>query len=292
VNKVEKIGVALGGGGIVGCSHLGILQALVEEGIPIHCLTGSSSGAIVAALYAYGYSPEQLINIIPSITKRYIDIDYFTFLKKLVLRKGVVQGLIKGNKIHNFIAEKTKNARLSQLQLPAAFLSADLGQARQVIFASRSLGTSNSESDVITDAMVADAVQASFSIPVLFRPVLYQNRVLVDGGIIDNCPVETAKALGADKVIAIDLVFVNPVTTSFPSMISVLSRVVSMNLALQGKQVIKNADIILKPNVETVVVLDFSRMMECIECGYIYTKKRISEIKKALESASTTVFRA
>lgn len=79
---------------------------------------------------------------------------------------------------------------------------------------------------------------------------------------------------------------------SFPSMISILSRVVSMNLALQGERLIKNTDIILKPDVQTVGVLDFSRTMECIECGYIYTKKRIEDIKRALEAASPTVFRA
>jgi NTE family protein len=287
-----KIGIALSGGGVVGCAHLGILQALVEAGLPIHCITGTSAGAIIAALYAYGYSPEQLIRIVPSITKRYIDIDYLAFLKKLVWYKASIQGFIKGLKIRNFIAEKTNNARLSQLHVPTAFLSADLGQARQVIFSSCSLSNINSRSEVITEAPVADAVQASFSIPVLFQPVVYQDRILVDGGIMDNCPAEAARALGADRVIAVDLVFANPVTTPFPSMFSILSRVISMNLALQGERLTQNADIVLKPDVETVGVLDFSRTMECVECGYMYTKKRIKDIKNALETASTSVSRA
>jgi NTE family protein len=136
--------------------------------------------------------------------------------------------------------------------------------------------------DVITDIQLAKAVQASISIPALFKPVMYKGRVLVDGGVMDNCPISAVQALGADKVIAVDLVFADPVPESFDSLVSILARVVSINLAIQAKYITRQADIVLHPEVGSVGLLDFSKLTTCIEVGYEYTRKRIKEIKGAL----------
>jgi NTE family protein len=280
---MTKVGIALGGGGVVGCAHIGVLQALQESGIQIHALAGTSSGAIVAALYAYGYSPEQLIELVPSITKKYLDYDYWAFFSKLINRGVKLRGLIKGRKLHDFISHVTHGCKMTDLKRPVALLSADLMQARQVIFSSRPLVNPCEGAETITDIHVADAVQSSLSIPVLFKPVMYEGRFLVDGGILDNCPISAVKALGADKVIAIDLVSADPVQTSFDSLGSILSRVVSVNLAVQAKQLTSHADIVLQPDARAIGVLDFSKVTDCMESGYEYTRKRINLIKDVLE---------
>jgi NTE family protein len=136
--------------------------------------------------------------------------------------------------------------------------------------------------EVVTDVPLADAIQASFSIPVLFKPMIHQHRVLVDGGVIDNCPVAAARALGADKVIAVDLVFADPVNTPFDSIFSVLTRVVSIGLATQMKNSAKGADIVLRPEVSSVGLLDFSQLSVCIEAGYQHARQRMDEIKEVL----------
>ncbi|WCK54877.1 patatin-like phospholipase family protein [Aneurinibacillus sp. Ricciae_BoGa-3] len=279
---MTKVGIALGGGGVVGCAHLGALQALKESGIEIHSIAGTSSGAVVAALYGYGYSPEQLIELIPSLSKRFLDFDYWNFFKRLLIRDVKVRGLIKGRKLHHFVSRLTHDCGMSELKLPVALLSADLMQGRQMILSSRPLVTPCQGAEMITNMSVADAVLASVSIPALFKPVIHQGRFLVDGGIIDNCPIAAVKALGADKVIAVNLVCVEPVKTSFDSLLSIVSRAVSMNLASQAKQLMTKADIILQPEASAIGILDFSKITDCVTSGYEYTRRRINEIKDAL----------
>ncbi|MFC4768271.1 patatin-like phospholipase family protein [Effusibacillus consociatus] len=279
---MTKLGLALGGGGTAGCAHLGVLLALEEAGIQIDCLAGTSSGAIVAALYGYGYSAKELIDMVPSLSKRFLDYDYQSFLLRLVNRTIKIRGFIKGQKLHDLIADKTNDAHMTDLKIPVALLSADIKEARKVIFTSHPLENESKEADVITDIPVADAVQASFSIPVVFSPVLYGGRMLVDGGVLDNCPVDAVRLLGADRVIAVDLVFADPVTSSFDSVTSILTRVVSINLAMQAKQMTRKADILLRPEVGSVGILDFSKLDKCIQCGYEYTRSRMNEIKEAL----------
>ncbi|MDN4592683.1 patatin-like phospholipase family protein [Polycladomyces subterraneus] len=278
---MTKVGIALGGGGVAGCAHIGALCALEEAGIQIDCLAGSSAGAIIAALYAYGYSTKELMEMVPNITKRYLDYDYLAFLSKLIKRHIKIQGLIKGEKFHDLIANLTQHAHIAELKFPLALLSSDLKQARQVVFTSRPLVNPCSEIDVITDIQLAKAVQASISIPVLFKPVMHKGRVLVDGGVMDNCPISAVQALGADKVIAVNLVFADPVD-SFDSLFSILARVVSINLAIQAKYTTRQADIVLHPEVSSIGLLDFSKLTTCMEAGYDYTRKRMKEIKAVL----------
>lgn len=279
---MEKVGIALSGGGVVGCAHLGVLLALEEAGIRIDCLAGTSSGAIVAALYAYGYTARELIDLLPSIGKQYLDYDYLSLICRLILRGAKIRGLIKGEKLRGLIADKTDHTRMPGLKLPAALLATDLKTGRQVIFASCTLPHGCPDADIISDIPVADAVQASFAIPVLFRPVIHKDRVLADGGIVDNCPVGAVRALGANRVIAVNLAAADPVSSSLDSLPSILTRTISINLASQARQIIRDADIVLHPEVGGFGVLDFSRIPACVERGYEHTRRRIREIKDAL----------
>ncbi|UOF89048.1 patatin-like phospholipase family protein [Fodinisporobacter ferrooxydans] len=278
---MARIGLALGGGGIVGSAHIGVLSALEEAGIQIDCIAGCSAGAIVAALYAYGYSPKEMMQIVPKISKRYLDYDSSTFLKKLINRNTQVLGLVKGKKLRNLIAELTNGAKIADVKMPIALLGVDLKQARQVIFTAQSLANCREE-DTISDIALADAVQASFSIPVLFKPVIYKERVLVDGGLMNNCPIATAKSMGADKVIAVDLIFAEPTSKPFSSLLSILMRTISINLFVQEKQLMRDADLVLRPELHSIGLLDFTKMQTCMEAGYECARQQMKEIKEII----------
>ena len=117
---MNDVGIALSGGGVAGCAHLGILYGLEKEKIPVRYIAGTSAGAIVAALYAYGYRPRHMIKLLPLINKELVDYDYPSFVRA-VLRRGMrVQGLAKGERLRYLIAETTRNARMTDLPLPVA----------------------------------------------------------------------------------------------------------------------------------------------------------------------------
>ncbi|WP_018132155.1 patatin-like phospholipase family protein [Effusibacillus pohliae] len=281
---MAKVGLALSGGGITGSAHIGVLHALAEAGIQIDCIAGSSCGAIVAALYGWGYSPSQLIDMVPSINKRFLDYDYKTILLRLLWPRTKLLGLIKGERIHRLIADKTRQARMTDLKMPVSITATDLTRAKQVLFVSRPLARPHDGVDLIHEIPVADAVQASLSIPVAFRPVFYKDRVYIDGGLLDNCPVSAVRALGAEKVIAVDLVFADPVNRPFDSLQSILTRVIHINLAARSASATRQADIVLRPDVRSIGLFDFSKLFHCMECGYEHTRQRIEEIKKALDT--------
>src|SRR5690606_20097382 len=151
---------------------------------------GTSAGAVVAALYAYGYRPKHMTKLLPLINKELVDYDYPSFVRAFLRRGMQVQGLAKGERLRYLIAETTRNARMADLPFPVAFIATDLKTARPVIFTSRPFLRPLPGADVITDIPVADAVVASCAIPVLFQPIRHRGRILVDGGVIDNCPID------------------------------------------------------------------------------------------------------
>lgn len=282
---MTKIGIALGGGGVTGCAHIGVLKALEENGIEIHSIAGTSSGGLVAALYAYGYTADELVNLVPAITKKFLDYNYGSFIKKLWSRKSSIQGLCKGMKLHQFVSFYTNHSHMSDLKFPVALLAADLKRANKVIFSSQSLTHPCPDTEVILDIPVADAVQSSCAIPFIFQPVVYQDKVLVDGGVLDNCPVSILHAFGADKVIAVNLSAADPIHSSFDSCSSIISRVISIQLTAQTNQNTQHADIVLRPE-SRFGMLEFSKLQQCMELGYSYTKGRMNEIKKVLATST------
>jgi NTE family protein len=287
-----KVGLALGGGGVAGCTHLGVLLALEEAGIAVDCVAGTSAGAIIAALFAYGYTAKQMIDMVPEISRRYLDFDVKAIIKKLVRRKETLQGLAKGKKLYDFIEGKLNGAHVRELRLPAAFIASDLKGAKQIVFTSHPLVHACPQTEEVHDFQVVDAVVASCSVPFLFRPFPFEDKLLVDGGILNNCPITPVRALGADKVIAVDLSYVDPFQPSFDSMFSILARIVSIHLNLQAKQWSEEAEVLLRPEAMSKVgALDFSKTFACIDYGYEYTLQKLRDIKEALKSdAETSVY--
>ena len=176
-----KIGLALGGGAARGFAHIGIIEALVEAGIDIHCVAGTSMGALVGAGFCSGNFPA-FCETVKSITLPEIP----SLLSPTLSRRG----FFSGRNIVDLIDNTLKIKNVEDLPTPFAAVAVDLLQGQPV---------------TIRDGSLADALRCSISIPIVFTPVEYGGSLYVDGGIVDPVPVEAVRLLGADTVIAVDL---------------------------------------------------------------------------------------
>lgn len=176
-----KIGLALGSGASRGWAHIGVIQALEEMGVEIDIVTGCSIGSYVGATYASGKLPE-LAQWVESLTEWQV-----FALMGVGFQKG---GLVSGQKVFKALQENFSFDSFEELNKPFAAVATDLYSGREVNF---------------TSGSVIDAVKASCAIPGLFPPLLFNNRWLVDGGVVNPVPVNMCRMLGADIVIAVNL---------------------------------------------------------------------------------------
>jgi NTE family protein len=179
---MKKLGLALGGGGARGYAHLGILKVLKENNIPVHCISGTSIGAIVGSAVALGHDIDILIEIACNIEK--VD------LLKLVDINNPKISLVKGNKVREYLTKLIGEKDFKDTIMPLGITAAVLEDGSTVIF---------------REGNIIDAIMASITLPVIFPPVKYKGINLIDGGLADPVPVDAAFELGADVVLGIDL---------------------------------------------------------------------------------------
>lgn len=175
------IGLALGSGSSRGLAHIGVIKVLKKQGIPIDYIAGSSIGAMVGGFYAAGLSVKKLEEIALAGTWRSMFALVDPHLK---------QGLISGEKVKAFISDYIGAKKIEDCKLPFAAVATDLNTGEAV---------------VLNTGEMAQAIRASISIPVVFKPVEIAGQTLVDGGLSVPVPVETVRAMGADIVIAVNL---------------------------------------------------------------------------------------
>lgn len=180
-----KIGLAFSGGGARALVHVGILKVLLQAGIPIDCIAGTSMGGVIAAAYACGIPIEQ-------IEERALLLAKTRELMKLVDLSPQRKGLLQGSHVRDFLADLFIDRNFENLSIPLALPAVDLVSAREVVF---------------TTGLVFPAVLATIAVPGLFTPMEIGPYRLVDGGVLNNLPVGPARELGADVVIAIDAQF-------------------------------------------------------------------------------------
>ncbi|WP_240375141.1 patatin-like phospholipase family protein [Bacillus piscicola] len=178
-----SIGLALGAGGVRGFAHIGVIDTLNKHNIPIDTMTGSSMGGLIASLYGAGQTPETMEAFARYFKRRfYLD---FTVPKL---------GFVQGERVKELIHVLSKKKNLQDMELPVGIVAADLQTGESVLF---------------RDGPAAEAVRASISIPGIFVPAYYRGRMYVDGGVTDLVPVQQARLMGADLVIAVDVSFYN-----------------------------------------------------------------------------------
>jgi len=181
-NKL-KLGVALSGGGARGLAHIGVLKALSSAGIKIDFLAGASMGGVIAASYAAGLEPSKIEEIACYVGTA-------SRLARLADPALPQKGLIKGKKIHDFFDQQLHSETFDDLQTPLTLIAVDL----------------NSNSEIhISKGSIADALRATISIPGVFIPVEKDGMRLVDGGLLNNLPIDVVRGMGADVVLAVDV---------------------------------------------------------------------------------------
>lgn len=276
--------------GVKGAAHIGVLKALEEEKIKIDYISGTSSGSIVATLYAVGYKPEEIYTLFQEYCKKikYVEIkNIFKLIFGLIFkRKIIIEGLSEGKNIEKIInkacSEKNIN-NINQIKIPLLIPSVDLYNGKVYIFSSHKNRTTYSdEMDYIYDVNIGKAVHASCSYPGVFSPCKYNGTKLIDGGIRENVPWKETKINGADKVISV--VFkesieskknnniINVITNS----IDILSHELS-NYELAG------ADYLLEIKTKNIELLDYSKINYLYNLGYKKTKKEINKIKNLIK---------
>jgi NTE family protein len=274
ITEVET-GLALAGGGVPGIAAVGVLLALEEAGITVSHVAGASSGGMIAALYAYGYPAGDLARIVPLLNRRYLDVDWKGILYKALFLRPRLEGWLKGERLLHLMEKLTHNNALSAMKIPCGIVATDLNEGKPIVYTPVTIDGFETESELT----IAEAVRASFAIPVLFQPAVYSGRTLIDGGVTANCPVRICRALGAERVIAIDPITPIADAASDPSTtFQVLHKVIHLNLKLQMELEHRHADLVLYPEIGPIGAFDFHKAERCIEAGYRAASSRMDEI--------------
>jgi NTE family protein len=248
------IGLALGGGAAKGFAHIGVIKALEDNGIKPQIVTGTSAGSLVGSLYAYGYTSPQLQQI--SYQMDELSLADFTFSSN---------GVIKGNRLQQFIDARVKNTPLQKLKLKFVAVATDMDSGQSIGF---------------NDGDTGVAVRASCSIPNIFQPVVMNGHRYVDGGLSAPVPVSYAKTAGATFVIAVDISAkpqkgVSGYLGNFDQTINIMGEKL-LNAQL------KQADIVIHPDISQLSSFSFDTKQEAINLGYQAAMAQMPLIKAKL----------
>ncbi|TAF11625.1 MAG: patatin [Flavobacteriia bacterium] len=283
-NKRPKVGLVLSGGGAKGLAHIGVLKVIDSLNIKIDYIAGTSMGAIVGGLYASGYNANQLDSIFSNIDVDALLQDYtpreaksfyekrndeiyaltLPFNKfKLGLPSGLSKGLYNFNLI-SLLTQHVSNVRdFNQLPIPFLCIATD---------------AETGEKMVLDKGILAQCMVASGALPTLYSPVEINGRLLIDGGVIDNYPIEELLAKGVDIVIGVDVQDGLKTRNELKGVTSLLAQInnFSMIEKMEGKQ--KSTNIYIKPDIKGYSVVDFEKGNEIIEKG----KEKALEFVKEL----------
>ena len=250
-----KIGIALSGGGARGFAHLGVLKALDEIGIKPHMISGVSAGAIGGAFYCYGYSPEETLKILSE-----------NGILGMVTPAFSWKGLLKMDKAQKIYEKHLKENSFEKLKIPLIIEATDIINVETVRF---------SKGELIK------AVIASASIPLMFNPVEYEGRMLVDGGLLNNLPAQCLKQ-HCNKIIAVN---VNSIfkEEKIDGILKMIERNFDIIINNNIKESIAISDIVLEPVYKKKYgIFDLKHAQEIFEMGYEYTIDRKEQILREL----------
>lgn len=281
-----KIGICFAGGGIKGVAHIGALKAFEEENINFEYIAGTSSGSIVATLYAIGYKSDEIYEIFKKYANK---INYVEgknilklFLGLLFKQKIVINGLNSGKKIEKLISKECSKKNIynvSQINKKLLIPSVDLCDGKVNIFSSiKNRETYSDKLVYINSIDIGKAVRASCSYPGVFSPVKYQNTFLIDGGIRENVPWRELKECGADKVISI--VFSNEIKKKQDvNIFDVVTKSIDILSHELSTYELNGADYLINIKTKDIHLLDKKKMSYLYQLGYIEAKGKINEIK-------------
>lgn len=250
---MKKTGLALGGGAVLGAAHIGVLKAIKEEEIEVSYIAGTSIGAFVGALYAFGKGWEEIKEIALTIS--------WSDISKISLSK---YGLLSNHKLKTVITEHIGDAIIEDAAIPLAIIAADVTTGEKV---------------VLKKGSVVDAVMASTCMPGIFKPVKYNDRLLVDGGIVENVPIYTLLEMGAKYTIGVDLNAKH--TYNMPeNILDVISNSFHILMQASAKLQTEDADLLIKPDLSAFNRKDIKQINELFDKGYKDSKEAFEVYKQ------------
>ncbi len=291
--KKFKVGLALGGGGVRGLAHIGVLKVLEQANVPVDLIVGTSMGAVIGGAYALcgqslkverkilGLLKRKEIAKLESLAaesrpeeKKMIIEGLVTFVKELLLwnLKGIKRWIADGGEFRTLVTESVEDARFNQTKIPFACVACDLKTGEEVI---------------LNEGRMSKAVMASSSVPAVFPAIELGGRLLTDGGTISEIPVEAARKLGADFVIAVNVEekifhdkFRNGMDILFQSDEIKSHELVRLKL--------ESADFVIRPSVEDISWAAFSKGEQCIQKGEEAARKLTARLKSAIAKKRRT----
>jgi NTE family protein len=292
------IGLVLGGGGARGAAHIGVLKVLERERVPVCRIAGTSMGAIVGGLYASGYSADEIEAILSAIDwkdvlsddpprtdfpmRRKNDTLRYLLDFKLGLRDGAIQfprGVIQGQKLITLLRRLTlhtwRTENFDRLPIPFRAVATDIATGEAVVFDRGDL---------------ALAIRASMSVPAAFAPMRVDGRMLVDGGIVNNVPVDVVKAMGADRIIAVDvgapLLDDDQLTSPFTITMQMLDVLMKQRTA-QVMAAMDPLDVKIVPDLGAVGSASFDRAVDAIGPGEVAAMRVLPRLRElAIDEAA------
>lgn len=235
------VGLALSGGAILGCVHIGVLKALDESGIRITHLSGTSMGALVASFYAFGFSGAEIEDVAeelrwPSVAG--IAPSRLGFLSQEKLKKTLTRHLGK--------------VRVEDAEIPLAMIATDISTGEKV---------------VMTEGDLAEAAAASACFPGVFIPGEREGRLLVDGGLVENLPISPLRDWGVDRVIAVDA-FLGMTFHRPTKLLDLIKNSVDIVLVQAARATADKADLLIAPDLDTFSSTEMEHIPALIEEGY------------------------
>ena len=232
-----KIGLALGGGAAKGFAHIGVIKMLEASGIHPDVVAGTSAGSVVGALYASGMDPFQLQQQAFALDEAKIrDVRLFS------------GGLVQGRKLQDYVNRLVGQRPIERLKLPFAAVATQLESGQRTVFVRGNTG---------------EAVRASSSIPGVFEPVEIRGRHYIDGGVVSPVPVDAARQLGADFVIAVDI-SARPDGSNPQGMVNIVGQSISIMGQQLGAQEMARADVVIRPHLGDIGPTDFEQRDQAI----------------------------
>ncbi len=282
-------GLSLSGGGIKAAAHIGALKAFEEEKIKFDCVSGASSGSIIATMYALGYSSDEMWKLFKKYYKKIKYVEWKQVIKMILglifTRRLVIDGLNSGKvieKIINEICKKSYVENINEIKMPLMISMVDLQKGTVYIASSqekRKVLQDNTK--YISDIPIATAVRASCSFPVVFSPCKFDGLQLIDGGTRENLPWKGLKEYGADEVYGIAFDTILEKNQCCKNMIEVAARA----MELQGRELAnyekEGIDHLITICLKKVALLDSNQIDVVYKMGYEETKKQLNLLKKS-----------
>jgi NTE family protein len=278
-----EIGLALSGGAVRGMAHIGVLKALEEAQIPVSIVSGTSAGSLVGGCYAAGRSVAELEAAALKLNDKLLDFNSSGAAKAVVGsifgKRAAFSGLFKGNEVWKLAARLTDGRVMVDALFKVALCAVDLHTGETLFYTNTDIPSVRDDYTVERDALMADAITASCSIPAVFVPRRVGGRSLVDGGVTEYAPVKVLRDMGAGYVIAVDLGREAKEKQDADGVLEIAARSFDiMSRRLAGES-LEHADVVIAPYVADVGLFDFSRTAELIERGYKAAKRMIPTIK-------------